>query len=246
MSTGDRPGDGMHQMFDRANEALRNDLEAYDRALRTIVTTMPRARDLCDRVIKETRLVQALLAFFNGPQAHELSQLAFHLTNLWPYRESAYARTLGFGDEIAEAQRQREEALRGVRLLIRVTNDPLAHELSGCFANIAQYLEEERKLLAECHALINPHSSNMEMTRKRLNLLVATVDARLPDTPEQRLMLQAYQEAVALLHDWQSGVPLEPRGVEILERCLDMLDQIDDMVTKNAGLAFDKLAAPAV
>ena len=71
-------------IFDRANEALRHDLEAYTRALRTIVTALPQARTLCDCVVKETRLARALLAFSNSPQAADLAQLAFHLTNLWP------------------------------------------------------------------------------------------------------------------------------------------------------------------
>src|SRR5689334_3410709 len=131
-------------IFDRANEALRHDLEAYTRALRTIVTALPQARDLCDCVVKETRLARALLAFATGPQIADLAQLAFHLTNLWPYREQAYARTVGFADEIAEARRQREEAQRGMRLLARQTSDPLASEVSGCFENIARYLEEEQ------------------------------------------------------------------------------------------------------
>ena len=68
-------------VFDRANEALRHDLEAYTRALQTIVTALPQAQELCDRVIKETRLARALLAFSTGPQTAELVQLAFHLTN---------------------------------------------------------------------------------------------------------------------------------------------------------------------
>jgi hypothetical protein len=224
-------------IFDRANETLRHDLEAYTRALRTIVTALPRAQELCDRVIKETRLARALLAFASGQQMAELAQLAFHLTNLWPYREQAFARTVGFDDEIAEARRQREEALRGVRLLAKQTSDPLASEVSICFNNIAQHLEEERALLEECHALIRPHATNMEMTRKRLNLLVATVDARLPASTEQQAMLQAYSEAVTLLRDWENGVPLEGRGVEILEHCLDMLERADSLVRASQIVA---------
>jgi hypothetical protein len=216
--------------FDRANEALRHDLEAYARALRTIVTALPQARELCDRVVKETRLARALLAFANGPKTADLAQLAFRLTNLWPYREQPFARTVGFADEIAEARRQREDALRGARLLAQPPGDALAGEISACFINIAQYLEEEQKLLEECHALIQPHSANMDLTRKRLNLLVATIDARLPDSAEQQAMLTAYNEAVTLLHDWENGVPLEERGVDILEHCLDMLERADSLV----------------
>jgi len=225
-------------IFDRANEALRHDLEAYTRALRTIVTALPQARALCDSVVKETRLARALLAFSNSPQAAELAQLAFHLTNLWPYREQAFARTLGFADEIAEGRRQREEALRGMRSLARQLNDPLFGEVSGCFENIARHLEEEQKLLEECHTLIQPHATNMDITRKRLNLLVATVDARLPDSAEQQAMLQTYNQAVALLRDWENGVPLEDRGVEILEHCLDMLERADQLVRANQAVTY--------
>ncbi len=217
-------------MFDRANEALRQDLEGYARALQTIVTTLPRARGLCDRVVKETRLAGALLAFWSNAQVGELTQLAFHLTNLWPYREQPFARTVGFADEIAEAARQREAALRGVRLLARQSGDPLAAEISACFSNIAQFFDEERALLEECHSLIQPHANSMDMTRKRLNLLVATVDARLAASAEQQAMLEAYLEAVALLRDWEGGVPLEERGVEILARCLEMLERVDQMI----------------
>jgi hypothetical protein len=225
--------------FDRANETLRQDLEAYARALRTIVTALPQAQELCDRVVKETRLARALLAFASGPQTADLAQLAFHLTNLWPYREQSFARTVGFNDEIAEARRQREEALRGARLLARqATSDPLANEVSVCFNNIALFLDEERMLLEECNTLIQPHANNMEMTRKRLNLLVATVDARLPASAEQQAMLVAYNEAVALLRDWENGVPLEDRGVEILEHCLDMLEKADTMVRDTQAMSF--------
>jgi hypothetical protein len=231
-------GEPSMNIFDRANEALRQDLEAYTRALRTIVTALPQARELCDCVVKETRLARALLAFANGPQTADLAQLAFHLTNLWPYREQPFARTLGFADEIAEARRQRDEARRGVQMLAKQLNDPLASEVSGCFDNIARHLEEEQKLLEECHALIQPHATNMDITRKRLNLLVATVDARLPASPEQQAMLQAYNEAVAVLRDWENGVPLEERGVDILEHCLDMLEQADHLVRTGQSMTY--------
>jgi len=213
-------------IFERANEALRQDLEAYARALQTIVTALPRARELCDRVVKETRLAQALMAFSTSPHMADLAQLAFHLTNLWPYREQGFERTIGFAEEIAEAIRRRDEALRGARLLARLGGDPLAAEIATCFTNMAQYLEEERALLAECHALIQPHATNMEMTRKRLDLLVAMVDARLPASAEQAAMLHGYRDTAELLRDWENGVPLEARGVDILERCLDMLDRV--------------------
>lgn len=138
----------MH-LFDRANESLRQDLEAYHHALRTIVSTLPRAQTLCEQVMKEIRLVRALLAFYAGPEAAELEQLAFHLTNLWPYREQPFARTLGFADEIAEAAAQHKQALRGVQMVIRQSSDPVAREISTCFSTIADCLEHERQLLME-------------------------------------------------------------------------------------------------
>jgi hypothetical protein len=211
--------------FDRANEALREDLGAYAYALHTILSAIPRARELCDQVVKETRLAQALLAFASGPQLTELSQIAFHLSNLWPYRDRPYARTVGFDEEIGEAQRQREEALRAVYLLTRFGKDPLAAEVSRCFSTIAEYLEEERRLLVECHERIQPHAANMDMTRKRLNLLVAAVDARMPSSAEQQSILSAYTEAFDLLRDWEGGVPLDERGAEVLDRCLRILEQ---------------------
>jgi hypothetical protein len=36
------------------------------------------------------------------------AQMAFHLGNLWPYREQAFARTLWFADEIAEGDTLRK------------------------------------------------------------------------------------------------------------------------------------------
>ena len=93
-------------------------------------------------------------------------------------------------------------------------------------------------MLEECHTLIQPHATNMDITRKRLNLLVATVDARLPDSAEQQSMLQTYNEAVALLRDWENGVPLEDRGVDILEHCLDMLEKADHLVRASQAVSY--------
>jgi hypothetical protein len=210
--------------FDYANDALRRDMVAYANALRTIVGALPQARALYDRVLKEVRLAKALLAFAAGQQTSELTQILYHLTNLWPYRERPFARTLGFADEIAEAAKLRDEALRGVTILLR-HSDPLAGEVTNCFSNIAQLLEQSRRLLEECHASIRPHAENMELTRKRLNLLIAAVDARMPESPEQLAALRAYGEAADLLRDWENGVPLDERGVEILERCIAILEQ---------------------
>lgn len=217
--------------FDYANQALRRDMIAYARALRTIVAALPEARALCDKVLKEVRLIQALLAFTSGPQIATLAQIAYTLSNLWSYREQSFARTLGFGDEINEARTYCDEARRGIALLARhASSDPLAHELTVCLNNIIKYLEEEERLLIECDQAIRPHAENMEITRKRLNLLIAAIDARMPATPETAATLASYSEASRLLHDWESGVPLDERGVEILETCLDLLER--------AGLVF--------
>jgi hypothetical protein len=216
--------------FDRANDALRHDLAAYSRALRTIVAAIPQARDLCESVVKETRLAQALLAFVNDGRAAEFSQIAFQLTNLWPYRERPFASTVGFDEEIAEGRRYREEALRGVRLLARYGGETLAVEVSTCFTNIARHLAEEVALLEECHARIQPHATNMGLTRKRLNLLIAAIDARMPSSQEKKATLRAYSEAAALLRDWENGVPLDERGVEVLERCLEILEGADNVL----------------
>jgi hypothetical protein len=211
--------------FDRANEALRQDLGAYAYALQTILSALPRARELCDLVVKEIRLAQALLAFASGPHVAELGQIAFHIGNLWPYRDRPFARTVGFDEEIEEAHRLREEAVRAVYLLTRYGKDALAAELGRCFNNIAEYLEEERHLLVECHERIQPHAANMEMTRKRLNLIVAAVDARMPASTEQQAILSAYAEAFDLLRDWEGGVPLDEHGIQVLDRCLRILEQ---------------------
>jgi hypothetical protein len=80
------------------------------------------------------------------------------------------------------------------------------------------------------------HAINMDITRKRLNLLVATVDARLPDSAEQQAILQTYYEAVGRLHDWENGVPLEDRGVGIPEHCLDMLEKADQQIRANQAV----------
>jgi hypothetical protein len=69
-------------------------------------------------------------------------------------------------------------------------------------------------------------------------LLVATVDAPLPDSTEQQAMLQTYNEAVVLLRDWENGVPLEEHGVDILEHCLDMLDKADHLVRASQAVSY--------
>lgn len=216
--------------FEFANQALRNDLAAYASALTTIVQTMPRIRNLCDQVVKETRLAQALLAFASGPQASEIGQIVFQLRNLWPYRDRMFERTLGFSEEMNEAHKLREEAQRGLKLLVRNNGDALSIELGTCLSNIHAYLEEEQKLLDLCHVRIQPHSQNMELTRKRLDLLIAAIDARLPSSPGQQATLRAYSAAADILRDWETGVPLDERGVEILQRCIESLEQADHLI----------------
>ena len=51
-----------------------------------------------------------------------------------------------------EAQRQREEATRALRLLAAHPQESLTIEVSTCFSNIVEYLTEEQRLLEECHA----------------------------------------------------------------------------------------------
>ena len=214
--------------FEYANHTLRADLAAYREALGTIVGVLPQANVLCDRIVKEVRLAQALLAFASLKEAAELSQILYHLTNLWPLREQPYARTLGFADEIAEACKLRDEALSGIKLLGRYS-DGLAAELVHCLRRIADLLSETRCLLEQCDASIRPHAENMDITHKRLNLLIAAVDARVPEGAEQRAALKAYGEAAALLRDWENGVPLEERGVDLLARCIEVLGQADQL-----------------
>lgn len=192
---------------------------------------------MCDKVLKEVRLVQALLAFASSPQIAALAQIAYTISNLWSYREQSLARTLGFSDEINEARTYRNEAQRAIAMLARhASNDPLAHELTTCFNNIVAHLEEEERLLIACDQAIRPHAENMEITRKRLNLLIAAIDARMPATPETAAILASYSEASRLLYDWESGVPLDERGIAILETCLDLLDRAS-LVFPSAALS---------
>lgn len=218
----------MMNTFSRANEALQHDLDAYTHTLCGIVAAMPQLLSLCDMIIKEARLAEALLAFASGPQLQDINQIVFHMSNLWPYREQAFARTTGFAEEIAETRRLREDALRGQRLLSKHAHDPLAAELTLCLDHIVAYLADEQRLLEECHGQIRPHTSNMDVTRKRLNLLAAALDARAPATPQQQAALHAYREAITLLCDWEGGVPLDARGVEVLERCINLLRVTDE------------------
>ena len=56
------------------------------------------------------------------------------------------------------------------------------------------------------------------------SVLAIAVDARVPPGPAQQAALQAYSAAAELLSDWENGVPLDARGVEILERCLECFE----------------------
>lgn len=223
--------------FEIANQALRRDMAAYATALATIVRELPRARELCDRIVKETRLAQALLAFASGPEAAELGQIVYQLANLWPYRERSFARTLGFDEEIAEARARREDAQRGMKLLARHGSDLLASEVTTCLTMIAGYLEEEQRILEECHRQIHPHAQNVQLTRKRLDLLIAAIDARLPESPSQQATLRAYSAAAETLRSWESGVPLDDEGIAILERCIASLEQADHLLIAHLSAA---------
>ncbi len=106
-------------------------------------------------------------------------------------------------------------------------------EISRCFTKISEYFSEEERLLLECHERIHPHAANMDITRKRLNLLVAAVDARMTASAEKPAILNAYSEALALLQDWEGGVPLDQQGAEVLERCLRMLERAGQNLFEN-------------
>jgi hypothetical protein len=214
----------MQHLFSRANEALHQDLSGYAESLRAIVAAMPQAKEFCNRVVREARLIQALLAFGNGPQVVEFSQIAFHLSNLWPFRDDPQVRT-GFEDEIYETRARLDEVRYALRLLRASKDDAIAAELHVCFSNIEGFLQEELHLLEECQARVRPFTTNPDLTHRRLELLVAAAEARLPNTPERQLAVDTYTEAASLLQEWQGGVPLDERGVAILERCLDIINK---------------------
>jgi hypothetical protein len=219
----------MQQLFIRANESLFGDLERYAEALRQIVSALPEARALCGQVMREVRLAEALLAFGSGPQVVELGQIIFHLGDLWPFREHGPTRTSGFSDEIAEAAAHREEARRAIGLLARLPDEVMAAELRTCLANIQQYLQKEQQLLEQCHAHIQPFSANSDLTRKRLNLLIAAAEARLPESEDRRRAVQTYQEAAEILQSWEGGVPIDEHGVAILNRCIGLLGSSSEL-----------------
>lgn len=213
--------------FERANQSLRLDLKEYVDIVQAILVALPKAKQLCDSVVKEARLAHALVAFADSRHTADMEQIVFRLTNLWPYRERAYARTAGFSDEIAEAGQRRGEALDALQLAAHIPNKQLSQEIAICFNNIVKYLDEENALLCSCHEMLQPHVAGIELTRKRIELLTAMVDARVSTSAHQEAMLMAYREAGTLLADWENGVPLEDRGADILQRCLAILGEVE-------------------
>lgn len=217
--------DAMQHLFTRANDALCEDLERYVSTLRVIVVTLPKAKVLCERVVAEVRLVQALLAFGDALEAAPLQQIALQVSNLWGVREDLPARATGFGNQIAESVHARGEAMRAISLISKRMGDSLAGELRICFENIIQHLDAQQQMLSDCEARLRPFQGSPELTRKRLNLLIAAAEARLPDTPSRRSAVVIYAEAAALLSEWEGGITLDERGIAVLERCLDLLSQ---------------------
>lgn len=226
----------MQKLFMRANEALLKDLTDYAAILREVIATLPLARTLCERVVREARLIQALLAFSDGIQAAEMSRIVLNLGNLWAVRDDSPPRSSGFSEEIAESERARAEAQHGLSLVSGKAKDPINAELEVCFKHVLDHLVEQQRLLERCHALLLPFRTSPELTRKRLNLLVAAAEARLPDTPERCAAVQTYRDASALLAEWEGGLALDERGIAVLERCLTIIGQ--------SSAAFGVLTVP--
>lgn len=215
----------MHQLFNRANESLHYELSNYADSLRAVVETLPQAIELALQVVREARLAEALLAFGNGPQVVELGQVVFHLSNSWALHTGTQPRTSGFEKEIAESRQQREHAGRGLALIARYPDDAVAGELRICFTNITAHLDAALRLLDECQQRVQPFTANPDLTRKRLRLLIAAAEARLPDSPERRIAVSTYTEAAELLQEWEGGVPLDAGGITIIERCLAIINR---------------------
>lgn len=215
----------MQHLFARANDALYEDLEQYAATLRAIVETLPKAKELCEQVVAEVHLVQALLAFGEGAEVAPLQHIAFQLTNLWGVREDLPARASGFSNQIAESVHAREQAMRGLSLISAHTDDALVTELRTCFLHILNYLEAQQQMLELCDERLRPFRSSPELTRKRLNLLIAAAIARLPNTPARQNVVDIYAQAAALLSEWEGGITLDERGIAVLERCIELLSQ---------------------
>ncbi|MFV9504180.1 MAG: hypothetical protein AB4911_06405 [Oscillochloridaceae bacterium umkhey_bin13] len=213
----------MQQFFVRANEALYQDLSEYANVLRTIAQALPKAKASCEQAVREARLVQALIAFGSGPQIIELSRLTLHLGNLWGVRDDLPARATGFGPQLEESVRARDLAAAGLKLASQREQDALSAELRVCFTNMIEHLHEQERLLKECDELIQPFRTSPELTRKRLALLIAAAEARLPDTPARNSTIATYREADQLLAEWSGGVTLDEAGIGTLERCLEII-----------------------
>lgn len=227
----------MQPLFVRANEALYNDLANYADVIRATIDALPRARSRCLQVVAEVRLVQALIAFGSGPEMAELSRVALQLSNLWAVRDDMPVQVSGFSGEIAESAHAVEQARRGLQLAAKCSDQALAAELKVCFTNIIAHLELQQVLLESCHEKLAPFRGSPELTRKRLNLLVAAAEARLPDSPERRATVATYSAASALLEEWSGGLPLDGRAVELLDRCLLMIT--------SSGESFGVITLPA-
>ena len=215
----------MQHLFTRANDALCDDLGQYAATLRAIIEALPRAKRFCEQVAAEVRLVQAILAFGDGPEVAPLQQISLQLSSLWGVRDDLPVRATGFSVQIAESVRALEQAHRGLGLARGRTNDALTAELSICFTNIVGHLQAQKQILEECEEHLRPFRASPELTRKRLNLLIAAAEARLPDTPARREAIAIYAEAAELLAGWQTGITLDEQGIAVLERCLGLLSQ---------------------
>lgn len=213
----------MQPLFARANEALHDDLVSYAAVIRATIAELPAARGLCRQVLAEVRLVQALIAFGSGTEMAELSRIALQLSNLWGVRDDMPSHAAGFSSEIAESDSAVEQARRGLQIAARCHDAALTGELRVCFNNIIAHLEEQARLLAACHERLIPFRGSLDLTRKRLNLLVAAAEARLPDSPDRRAAVATYIAAGALLDEWSTGLPLDERAVDVLGRCIGML-----------------------
>jgi hypothetical protein len=227
----------MQPLFARANEALSNDLANYAEVIRDTIDSLPRARALCLQVVAEVRLVQALLAFGSGPETAELSRVALQLSNLWAVREDMPIQVSGFSGEIAESAGAIEQARRGLQLSARCADPALGAELKTCFTNIIGLLEAQQAVLEASHARLAPFRGSPELTRKRLNLLVAAAEARLPESPDRRAIISTYSAASALLEEWSGGLPLDERALELLNRCLALIN--------SSGDSFGVITLPA-
>jgi hypothetical protein len=234
----------MQPLFAKANEALYNDLASYAAVIRATIDELPKARSLCQQVLAEVRLVQALIAFGSGNEAAELSRVALQLSNLWAIREDTPARASGFSNEIAESANAIEQARRGQLIAARCGEAALRSELEICFTNIIVNLRNQQQLLEACHERLVPFRGSLELTRKRLNLLMAAAEARLPDTPERRNAVATYSTAAGLLAEWGSGLPLDERALDVLDRCLQLLTDTPDFSSAHAPEAATVLIPP--